>query len=414
MDFLSHLHPINQSRGGDKKEPAFLADAFAEFIASSSKLELSYSSLQREVSHLSGELVARNLALKASLDENERVHEALRSIVDSLPCGVMVVEADSTVSIINSEARKLLDLGQNVAEHLAAISSAAGIDLSAFLRHHAGVGQEQEFCKATEAGERWIAVHDRCLRREDGAGQVHTRQTILILRDITLHKQAEVMREGARKATALSEIAFTLAHEIRNPLASLELFTSLIAAGDENAGEWIAHLHAGIRSLAGTVNNVLSFHGVGFPSLAPLDLVASIRSSVEFTRPIADQAGVALIFDAEDQGIWVRGSSSGLQQVVLNMVCNAVRHTAAGGHVLVAVRRAQRLNHGTVEFRDTGRGIAPKDLPYIFDAGFSAGGDSSGLGLAVCRRIAEQHGGSIRVESTPGVGTCFSFEVPAL
>lgn len=419
MEFLSHLQPINRATLPEQVEMGSLVEAFTEFISASTRLETSYAQLQLEVAHLSRELSARNSALKASLAENERVHKALKRIVDSMPCGVLVVEGDGSVSMINPEARRLLELAQSPAEHLDAISIEAGIDLAGFLRRGTGTDREQEFCKPLHSGKRWFSVHDRCLFHGDEPGVYGRKQTVLILRDITLHKQAEAERERARKATALSEVATMLAHEIRNPLASLELFAGLIAAGGEDTSEWVSHLHAGIRSLAGTVNNVLSFHGAGFPALTPLDLIDSIDSSVEFARPIADQAGISLTFEADDLGLWVNGNGSALQQVVLNMVSNSLRHTEMGGSVWVSVRRGESAADSTrsvavIEFADTGCGVAPENVGEIFRAGYSVSGNTSGLGLAVCEQIVRQHEGSIRVLSTLGVGTTFYVEIPVL
>jgi two-component system sensor histidine kinase FlrB len=419
METFSHLQPINAPVLEVHPEAGLLAEAFAKFISASARLESSYGQLQLEVTFLSRELADRNSALKASLAENERVHGALQQIVDSMPCGVLVVEEDGSVSVINPEGRRLLDIANSPAQHLDAISIASGIDLSQFLSQQIHADDEREFCKTTLNSKRWFAVRGRRLFHTQEAGGRGRKQAILILRDITLQKQAEAERESARKATALAEVATTLAHEIRNPLASLELFTGLIAAGGEGTSEWISHLHAGIRSLAATVSNVLSFHGREIPSLVPVDLNASIRSSVEFARPIADQAGVNLSFDAEDAGLWIRGNGSALQQVVLNMVCNSLRHTPIGGNVWVTVRREQDAvsvsgGSAVIEFSDTGCGIAPEHLPEIFKAGFSVGGSSSGLGLAVCNQIVQQHQGTIRVSSARGIGTTFFVEMPAL
>lgn len=335
-----------------------------------------------------------------------------------MPCGVLVVDGDGDISMINPECRRLLDLDEAPAQCLETISAQTGIDLAGFLHRHTSSEEEQEFCRNSTSGKRWLSVHDRCLFRGDetdpyGRG---VRQTILILRDVTVHKQAEQERERARKATALSEVATTLAHEIRNPLTSLELFAGLIAAGGEGTDEWISHLRAGIRSLAGTVNNVLSFHGVGFPSLTAIDLVTSIRSSVEFVRPIADEAGVSLLFASAGSKLMVRGNSSALQQVVLNIICNAIRHTEKGGTIQVSVLVAERQDStfAVIEFADTGSGITQEHLEEIFRPGFSGSGNSSGLGLAVCSQIVKQHEGNIRVTSTVGTGTTFFVEIPTL
>jgi len=396
-----------------------LAGAFTEFISASTRLEASYAKLQQEVTHLSYELADRNSELKASLAENERVHHALQQIVESMPCGVLVVEADGSISVINPEGRRLLDLDAIPVERIETVSAAAGIDLAGFLKRHSSAAGEQEFCRMSTSGKRWLAVHDRVLcqgNEGDGARREH-KQTILILRDVTVHKQAEHERERARKATALSEVATTLAHEIRNPLASLELFAGLIAKGGEDTSEWVSHLHAGIRSLGATVNNVLSFHGAGSPALMTLNLSQAIRSSVEFARPIADEAGVALRFTSDAPEIDVQANSSALQQLVLNLVCNAIRHTSAGGKVHVSVRRDaddRQTGRAIVEFSDTGCGISSEHLDDIFRPGFSGSGTTSGLGLAVCSQIIKQHDGAIQVTSKPGMGTTFFVEIPAL
>ena len=411
MTVTSHFEPINAAHESVQPEMAHLADAFSVFISASARLESSYERLQEEVTHLSHELADRNRALKASLAENERVHLALQQILDSMPCGVLVVEGDGLVSMINPEARMLLGVGMLPVSDLGTISAASGLDLLSFLKRRSE--GEQQFSRVSGAAKQWLAVQDRCLLLGKGSAEGGERsQRILILRDITPHKQAEVERERARRATALSEVATTLAHEIRNPLTSLELFAGLIAAGGEDTAECVSHLHAGIRSLAATVNNVLSFHGVGFPALTSLDLSQSIRSSVEFARPIAEEAGVRLEFGSDGSGVQVRGNSGALQQVVLNLVTNAIRHTSTGGRVRVSVRKL--ASRAVIEFADTGDGIATEHLPEIFRAGFSGSGNSSGLGLAVCHQIVKQHDGVIGVASALGEGTTFYVEIPTL
>ena len=419
MQLLSHQTPIIAFDGPGQPKAALLSDAFAGFIAASSRLEASYEKLQLDVTYLSCELADRNSALKMSLAENERIHRALQQVVDSMPCGVLVVEDDGTVFMINPEGRRLLSLGESPADHLDMITSESGLNLAGFLQRHTGEDREQEFCRPSPAGKRWLSVHDRRSLYGDELELFGRRQTILVLRDITLHKQAEEQRERARKATALAEIATTLAHEIRNPLASLELFAGLIAKGGDDVTEYISHIHAGIRSLSGTVNNVLSFHGVGFPALVSLDLAAAIRSSVEFARPIAQQAGIDILFHTDESDVRIFGNSSALQQVMLNMVSNAIRHSSPQGQIRVSVsevRRTPALNSriAVIAVSDKGCGISPEDIKHIFRAGFSVSGSTSGLGLAVCAQIVKQHDGEIRVEGALGAGTTFYVEIPAL
>jgi PAS domain S-box-containing protein len=408
------------------RSAVLLAGEFSEFIAAASRLENSYRELQEEVSQLGQELSERNAALNTSLAENERMRQALQQIVDSMPCGVLVLDCDGQISMINPECRRLLGLDEThftteSKTTLRQISASSGVNLEAWCEDASTSDTEQEFCVRGSAGKRWVEVRNRRLFRASGKPGVLDK-TILILRDITAQKRAEQEREAGRKAMALAEITTTLAHEIRNPLASLELFAELIETDDERRGEWISHLRAGIRSLSGTVNNVLSFHGSGSLALAPVSLSAVIGNAIQFIQPLADQASVELKWLAGFDEVEVMGNASALQQVVLNLVSNAIRHTPAGGNVKVSLRLATSGAKGKkygdnveqliAEFSDTGCGIRADQIARIFEPGFSGSGDTSGLGLAVCERIMKQHGGRISATNCAHSGARFTLHFP--
>jgi len=410
----SHVVPINQAQAGQQKlnSPRMLADAFSEFISASAMLEASYRDLQTKVAHLSTELADRNAALTRSLAENDRMRAALQQIIDSMPCGVLVLNTAETIVMMNPECRRLLDLGSFHVSTLRDLSAASRINFEALAE--ADDRRDSEVCLASETGKRWLEIGKReliCLPQKQEPSTAPLR-SIWILRDITANKQAELEREAARRATTLAEISSILAHEIRNPLASLELFAGLIADDSTVNPEWIGHLRAGIRTLSGTVNNVLSMNGETMPKFAPLDLISCLRGGVEFVRPIADQSGVALNFSADADILIIRGNEDGIRQIVLNLIRNAIRHTAAGGSVSVSVQRAG--NRAAVAVCDTGCGIPEEQIGKLFEAGFSGTGATPGLGLAVCKRLMAQHGGSIHVTSRLNEGSNFQLEFPAL
>jgi two-component system sensor histidine kinase FlrB len=404
------------------RSAVLLAGEFSEFITAASKLESSYRALQDEVSQLGQELSERNAALNTSLAENERMRLALQQIVDSMPCGVLVLDCDGQISMINPESRRLLGLDSaqfviDTKTTLRQISAWSGVNLEASYEDGSNSDWGQEFCVRGSEGKRWVEVRNRRLFRASDKPCVLDK-TILILRDVTTQKRAEQERETGRKA----EITTTLAHEIRNPLASLELFAELIEQDDERRDEWISHLRAGIRSLSGTVNNVLSFHGSGTLALAPVALSAAIGNAIQFIQPLADQAEVSLEWLGGNDEIHVMGNASALQQVVLNLVSNAIRHTPAGGNVTVSLRLAKSgakdRKHGDngeqliAEFSDTGCGIRGDQIDRIFEPGFSGSGDTSGLGLAVCERIMKQHGGRISASNCANSGARFTLHFP--
>jgi signal transduction histidine kinase len=168
--------------------------------------------------------------------------------------------------------------------------------------------------------------------------------------------------------------------------------------------------------LSGTVNNVLSMHSGGNPLLVPVDLAACVESGVEFVRPIGDQAGVTLSFAGKDGKLAIQGNENVLRQIVLNLICNAIRHTPAGGKIEISTRKTTR--QGTIrallKITDTGCGIPPNLIERVFEPGFSASGDTPGLGLAVCKRLAIQLGGEIRVSSRVNRGSTFQLEFPTI
>jgi two-component system sensor histidine kinase FlrB len=415
----SHAVQINEFAPLPLHNPGLLADAFSEFIAASSQLEASYRDLQQEVARLGYELAERNAALVRSLAENDRMRAALQQIIDSMPCGVLVLDTAETIVTINPEGRRLLELGDARVRSLHDLSVFSRIDFEALVAGSAG-RLDNELCVSSAAGKRWLAIGNRELScaplSQDSARQRTPLKSVWILRDITAAKQAEQEREAARNSTALAEMSTVLAHEIRNPLASMELFADLIAEDPSQTTEWVSHLRAGIRQLSGTVNNVLAMHHGGLPHLGPVQLTACVKNGVEFVRPIADQAGVTLSFMSGDDGLAIQGDENVIRQIVLNLICNAIRHTAAGGKIEVSTRAASRngANAALVELADTGCGIPEHLLERVFEAGFSANGDTPGLGLAVCRRLMTQHGGEISVRSRVNCGSTFQLEFPIL
>ncbi len=413
----SHAVPISTADSEPLKHPQMLADAFSEFISASAQLEASYRGLQQKVAYLSGELAERNAALSRSLAENSRIRTVLEAMIDSLPCGVLVVDSRDAIVTINPEGRRLLGIGSNQVKSLGQLAQASPVDFAA-LAATQSEERETELRLTASSGERWVAIGRRelaCSIKDCQLGEAQLR-SIWILRDVTAIRLAEQEREAARRATALAEISSILAHEIRNPLASLELFAGLIVDEPAAVAQWIGHLRAGIRTLSGTVNNVLSMNGEVNLRFAPLDLTACVQEAVEFVRPVAEQASVALHMFPATEPLAVQGNRDGVRQIVLNIAFNAIRHTAPGGRIEVSLycegQSAEKV--AVVEVRDTGCGIAEEQMGRLFEAGFSGSGETPGLGLAVCQRLMQQHGGRIRVWSQLDEGSRFYLEFPVI
>jgi PAS domain S-box-containing protein len=389
-----------------------LAEAFKAFMATADRMEASYGQLQAEVARLRRELEERNAALTVSLTENKNIRAALKRILDALPCGVIVIDANDGIVLVNPEASRLLGTSGNSTSLLQQFPA----HIQPLLKKAIARDDEHEIAVDAEKTSRWLSIRRTALHvdpsQDNGSG---ADQFILILRDVTARKEAEQQRETSRKMLALGEMAAVLAHEIRNPLGSMELWTSVLdkqSAMNEEGKYCVEHLQAGIRSLSATVNNVLQFHGHGSACLVRLKLKTVLQNGIAFIRPLAEQAEVKLAVNLEIDREEIEGDPNGLQQVILNLAINAFRHTPAGGSLTISARL--RDNMVIVDFADTGEGIAEPDLNHIFNPGFSGNNQRPGLGLTICQRIMEQHRSTIRVHSRACQGTRFSLEFPIL
>src|ERR1700684_3011156 len=150
----SHAVPINNAGVVSIHNPALLADAFSEFISASSLLEASYRDLQQGVAHLNGELAERNAALTRSLAENDGMRAALQRIIDSMPCGVLVLDTADAIVTINPEGRRLLELGSAPVGSLQDLSALSRVDFESLVEE-AESRLDKEVCLLSAAGKRW-------------------------------------------------------------------------------------------------------------------------------------------------------------------------------------------------------------------------------------------------------------------
>lgn len=388
------------------REEDSLAQAFTSFIRTAQSLENSYQQLQSEVMRLRNQLEERNRELLASLEENRHTRQFLHEILEMLPCGVLVVRRDGEVSVANPEARRLLGVAASP-DRFEPSQLPAWLPLAADTAT-AKSSHEQECCAAEG---KCVAV--RRVKVETAEGIC----SLLMLRDISEVKQLEALQSALRRREALAEMAAVLAHEIRNPLGSLELFAGLLAGALQLQPEyrnWARQVQAGLRTLSATVNNVLEFHSMGVPQLVPVELEPLLQSFESLLGPLAEQSGVELKREGEPGGVWVLADRSQLQQVLFNLALNAIRFMPQGGSLEIRsrVEKSRGSLWTVIEVEDTGPGIPAENRGRIFEAGFTTRTGSAGLGLAVCKTIVEKHCGRISVGDGQAGGASFRLEFP--
>jgi two-component system, OmpR family, sensor kinase len=222
----------------------------------------------------------------------------------------------------------------------------------------------------------------------------------------------------AEAETLRKNLMADVAHELRTPLTVIQGNLQAVLDGVyplEMAQ--VASLYDETRLLTRLVDDLhdlaLAEAGQLHLERVPVDLAALARAATDQFAPAAEAAGVALELVTAESGPKVEGDAGRLAQVLRNLLSNALRHTPRGGSVAVSVDRAG--GWARIRVADTGSGIAPEDLPHVFDRfyrGDRSVGRGAGLGLAIARQLVAAHGGRIEVASPPSAGTTFTITLP--
>jgi len=298
-------------------------------------------------------------------------------------------------------------------------------------------------------GERWVVA--RGMVERDASGRPLRLQGVVL--DITQRKRVEqslresearfrnisstaerlleserhARAEAERTSRVKDEFLATLSHELRTPLNAILGWTQLMKRRVNDPAEVSRGLDVidrNARAQTQIIEDLLDMSSIisGKVTLrwSALDLVSVLRAAVETIRPTAEAKALRLSMALDSVGgTLVKGDAHRLQQVFWNLLTNAVKFTPRGGSIAVELRELDGLIEVLVH--DSGEGIAPEFLPYVFDRFRQADASTTrrhgglGLGLSIVKQLVELHGGAVRVESVrPGAGTTFAVTFPLL
>ena len=231
----------------------------------------------------------------------------------------------------------------------------------------------------------------------------------LAARERELRAQGEALLRSERLA-AIGRIAAQITHEIRNPLSSISLNAEELGERAPQARELCEAIVREVDRLTAITEDYLRFARLPKPQLQRADLNETVRDLVDFVRPELDANGVEVALSLSPSLPRVPADVAQVRQLLLNLLRNAREAMPAGG----SLRVTTRVTRGAVEIevRDTGPGIPPDRLARIFDPFFTTKERGTGLGLAMAQEIAQEHGGQLFCDSTPGRGTAFTLRLP--
>ena len=404
-------NPMEEAK--ESGERGLLLQAFEMFTQASSSLESAFVQLQARVQRLTEELEFKNLELERSLREKEEAQNYLKNILERLPCGVFVLDANGALALCNPMASVVFEQSRIIAPK-GTDQQFFNMEMRNQLRANASgdEGKEEvEIPIATADKKRILAASGAPLT--DALG--NPLGTLHIIRDVTEVKALQEQNKRIERLSAMGEMAAELAHEIRNPLGSIELFASLLAkdlSGDP--ARWAENIRIGIRSLNTIVSNMLHFANPLSPNFTSVNLHDIIREILTFADPIMSQRRVQVITDLSPKDPVIAGDAELLKQMMLNLIFNAMKAMPENGSLKISTSIARILSDGCqshgleLQIQDAGIGIPPENLDRIFDPFFTTNKNGTGLGLSVVHQIVEKHSGSIRVASEVNRGTTFT------
>lgn len=378
---------------GSVRDSAEIQAAFALFNQVSAELSDSYRLLERRVEELSSELEQVDRARLRELEGKERVSERLRSLLDLLPGGVVVLDRHGIVCDCNPAACEMLQggvLGERWVEVIRRCFAP---------RHDDGH-------EISLASGRRVSVATRSLERDKGQ--------VVLLTDQTETRELQDRLSRHQRLNAMGRMMAALAHQLRTPLAAAMLYASNLRDAQltpEQTRKFSAKILSRLTHLERQVRDMLIFvrGDVALENVSSLgELFEDLAASME--APLASaQARCEQRIDC-DRTLQLLCNREVLSGALLNLVSNALQ--AAGQGALIAVQAALREGRLCISVCDNGPGMSPEVLAQIGDGFFTTKPQGTGLGLAVVRAVARAHGGELEIRSVPGQGTCASVLLP--
>ena len=346
-------------------------------------------------------------------DALRQSEQRFRLLVDAVQdYAIYMIDAEGIVSSWNSGAQRIKGysrdevVGRHFSHFFTEEDIAAGKPWEELsnARRSGRAEVEGEAWRIKKNGERfWARVMLTAVN--DDAG--HLRGFAKVTQDLSERRHMQDLEKAAKN---VNEFIAMLAHELRNPLAPIRTAVQVMAKAPHDA-ETVDAMRQTIdrqsAQLARIVDDMIDIARITKGSLViehqPVELGDVVRRAVETAAPAIEAARHALDLDVPDSGFLVYGDRDRLTQLLSNLLNNAARYTPPGGRISVRVRRED--GHALLSVRDTGRGIEPQIMDRIFDM-FVQGrsplervGGGLGIGLALARRIAELHGGTLHATS---------------
>lgn len=371
---------------------AELQRAFAMFNQVSAELTHAYEALQGKVASLTEELAVANGELRRQYKEKEALSERLSSLLDALPAGVVLLDASARVLALNPAA--MLMLGEETPGQ------------------HWGDVVSRSLLPCRTVGEWWLGERRLSIAESplpSGEGR------ILLLHDITSAQQMKEELERSQRLAAMGEMAASLAHQLRTPLAAALLYAANLGQpgmSDAARAKFSDKATAQLRRLERLIQDVLLFARGESIGRDVFDAGEWLADAAQTMDALMREQGVSFVVDAQCAGWYVVGSRKALFGALVNLLENALQATPSGGKICLSGKISGDLLRLTVS--DSGPGVPSDKRDRIFEPFYTTKGQGTGLGLAIALGVARAHGGNIELAPAATEGAEFVMTLPVM
>ncbi len=345
--------------------------------------------------------------LETSHDALDQARLRLEAVLAELADGVVITDDEGLVLRMNTAAQTLLEAPEAAAIGKPFVQVARDHELNHLLRSALDGQEHSEAAIEHGLNRRTLLTTAQVVEDE------RERLGLVVLRDISELRRLETVRR---------EFVANVSHELRTPLTSIRAMVETLEAGaieDEAiTSDFLARIVGEVDRLNALVEDLLDLARLEagrttltYTTVEPVDLV---RMGADRLRPQIDRAELTMDVVADGPLLPISVDRVRLEQVLINLVHNAIKFTPAGGSIQLRVR--QGGDRTTIEVQDTGVGIAPIEQIRLFERFYKSDkarrSEGTGLGLAIAKHIVQAHGGTISVESVVGEGSTFRIVVP--
>jgi len=360
-----------------------------------------------EIEQLTRSINLMTLQLQSQIKELEVERGRIGVVLGEMTDGVIIVDDQGRIQLINPAVERMFHVSSEFVQ---------GRSLIEALRHHQINELWKESHGTGEARSSSLEINNPRLFLRIVAtplGHALPGSTLLLFQDVTQIQQLETVRQ---------DFISNISHELRTPLASLKALTETLREGaledPPAAHRFLERMEMEVDSLSLMVSELLELSRIesgrvplNIASVQPCEILSQ---AVERLKLQADRSGLSLSTRCSDDIPEISADAKRLEQVLVNLLHNAIKFTPEGGAIVASARAGENRVIFSVE--DTGVGIPSEDLLRIFERFYksdrSRSSTGTGLGLAIARHLVEAHGGNIWVESSEAEGSIFSFSIP--